>query len=71
MHGGQMESVTINVRSGLNGVSIVFVSADDSGSSNGIPPAMNFSYDKTSGSLTISTSLNLSHPIFRVTGYYF
>ena len=69
-HGGQMESITINVQSGLNGVSVAFVSAWDSGLTNG-GAAMDFSYDKTSGALTISTSLNLNHPTFRVTGYYF
>ena len=69
-HGGQMESVTINVQAGLNGVSVAFVSAWNSGLTNG-GAAMDFSYDKTSGALTISTSLNLNHPTFRVTGYYF
>lgn len=68
--GGQMQSITINVQSGLNGVSVAFVSAWDSGRTNG-GAAMDFSYDKTSGALTISTSLNLNHPTFRVTGYYF
>ena len=65
-----MQSIAINVQSGLNGVSVAFVSAGDSGLTNG-GAGMDFSYDKTSGALTISTSLNLNHPTFRVTGYYF